>query len=190
MKSAITYQDRAQVMRSDAQREGIEQLKSQFAKFRKVVTDSRQSVVDAVNLARTMGDTIWEITGHEKLLPAEFNQLALALPDAGLAFAKECLSVRHLLDAPVTSYEAARPILDKLMVQLELLPKPGRGAEQSHLKEPVEDFLASVIRIKNESARLIKTKPIAEWPSFYRQSFVREVRPLHDLYVQALEISK
>ena len=181
-----TYEDRAQVLKKEARVASVKILTSQYKSFREMVDVGQQSVIDAVNLARTMGDTIWEITGHENLIPAEFNQLALALPDAGLNFAKECLAIRRKFDNPVTDYAEARAVWDRLIVQLELLPKPKRGEENLHPKEPVETFLAAVINIKNESARLIKTQPIESWPSFYRQSFIREAKPIHDLYDVAI----
>jgi len=183
-----TYTDRAHAMKQEAAQAALKELTKKFALFKEAVANGRESTVEAVNLARDMGDTIWEITGHEKLLPAEFNQLALALPDAGLAFAKECLSVRRQLDKPVTDYNAARPLWDKLLIQLDLIPKPARGEQKLHSKEHVEMFLASVIRINNESARLIKTDPIEQWPSFYRQKFINDAKPIHDLYEQAIAL--
>ena len=190
MTQTLEYTDRAQVMKNEAREAAIQLLKDQFAEFRKTVKLGQISVVQAVNMARTMGDTIWEITGHEKLLPAEFNQLALALPDAGLAFAKECLSIRRQLDEPLKDYERALPLWNKLLTQLELIPAGARDGEKQHQREPIEDFLNGVIRMKNESVKLFKTTPIDQWPSFYRQTFIREAQPIHDLYEQALTLAK
>lgn len=182
------YTEKASAMQHEARNAAIQLLRDQFTEFKKTVKLGQISVVQSVNMARAMGDTIWEITGHQKLLPAEFNQLALALPDAGLAFAKECLSIRRQLDEPVKDYDEAKPIWEKLLTQLELISTDERK-QVAHHKEPIEDFLQKVIRIKTESIRLFQTEPIEKWPSFYRQTFIREAQPIHDLYEQALKLA-
>lgn len=35
-----------------------------------------------------------------------------------------------------------------------------------------------------------KKTPIDQWPSFHRQTFIREAQPIHDLYEQALKAAK
>lgn len=186
----MNKEDRSDIVISENRRESIAVLKGQLRDLKDMAAAGKKNVVDAVNQARAVGDTVWSIIGHEKLLPREFDQFALDLPGVGIGFLKECLVVRRMLDEEISDYKKARPIYERLMVQLELIPTPSREGETRREHEPIEDFLASVIRIKNESARVLKEKPIDKWPTFYRETFLREVRPLHDLYVSALEYAK
>jgi hypothetical protein len=117
-------------------------------------------------------------TGHEKLLPAEFVSLAPALPDASLEFAKACLMLHHKFTAPVTDYAQAAPEWERLLVQLELLPRGQRTpTEHPPLNEPLKDWLARVIRVKTEALKLERELPPEKWDDFFPGCLPARVRP-------------
>ena len=192
MSNETTYPEIVKSMSSEAKQAALVALTDKFKFFKTVIEDGKKSAVDAVNMAREMGDTIIEFTGHQKLSISEFNQLALALPDSGfgMGFAKECVSIRHLYQEPVTDYAQAKPVFDKLVVQLELLPKGERGDQKRHEKHEIEELLAKVIRCKAELTAATKNNPIAKWSDFYRKTFLTEAKFIHDIYEEALEVVK
>ena len=180
MTTELTYDEKAALMTKDAKRLFKSQLVERFSELKTCAATAQASTIDGVNAAREIGELIQGYTGHEKLLTNEFNQLALCLPDVGIDFAKECLSIRHALAEPVTDYADAKPIWDKLLVQLELLPKSKRELAQSTPPafEPIEDFLCEVASLASKYAKLEKTTPVESWKPYYRTTFLNEFKRL------------
>lgn len=185
MNKTITtdYDERAAKMRAAEQEALARELRRQFDEFVALAGVSKSAAVRGVNVAREMGAQIEMFTGHEKLLPAEFVSLAPALPDASLEFAKACLMLHHKFTAPVTDYAQAAPEWERLLVQLELLPRGQRTpTEHPPLNEPLKDWLARVIRVKTEALKLERELPPEKWDDFFRDAFLREFAPLVGLY--------
>jgi hypothetical protein len=149
-----TYVERADAARS-AERETLKAgLKRDFEQFTKALKKNKDSTIEAVNLARHMGQQIELFFGHEKLAPGEFQWLAPSLASvtldptglppaavqgngsvvrrdgdqvhASLEFAKGCLALHRKFPDVVTNYAVAAPELERLMVQLQLLDAPSR----------------------------------------------------------------
>lgn len=190
MSNETTYPEIVKTMSAEAKKAALIELTEKFKSFTSIVEDSKTSAIDAVNLAREMGDTIIEYTGHQKLSISEFNQLALALPNASLDLAKECVSIRHTYNEPITEYAKAKPVFDKLVVQLELIPKSERGEQKRHDKEDMHMLLSRVMKCKAELTAATKNNPIGKWPDFYRKTFLAEAKFIHDIYEEALEVVK
>lgn len=171
-----SYDERARKMTDEARREFTSKLKEQFNALKECIASGQSSAISSANLARIIGQTIQGITGHENLLTAEFQQLSLVIPDASLNFAKECLSISHAHNNEISSYAVAKPIFDKLVVQLELLPKSKR--EEAKTKPtpvtPIEQFLHDVGALASRYAKIEKDVPIEAWPDFYKQTFLNE----------------
>jgi len=176
------YIDRAAAMTADAREANKEILKDEFMGFRSDVELVKTKTIAAVNRAIKMGDTIQEFTGHKKLLPAEYGQFALAINDAPLDFAKECVSLCEKNQTPITTYEQAAPIFEHLLVQYELLPKPGHGEQTKHPHEPVLDYISAVINVDAESVELLEENPMDKWEPFQRASFYNNSKRILDLH--------
>ena len=111
------------------------------------------------------------------------------MAEAGNAEARYQLGILYLPRANDVGLppDAARAC--RLLVQAALLEVPGRsGPQQRHLHEPVKDFLSTVIKAKSSWVALEKEMPIEQWEEFYRESFLREILPLHDLYERAVKM--
>lgn len=178
MKNEIeeSYGDRSKAMTDEARLAFRQELSDGFTEFKSHVAIGQKAVVLAVNRARSMGATIQSYTGHEKLLPAEFNQLSLSIPDASFNFARECLSIHHANPKPVSDYAEAKPMWDRLMVQMEMLKQSKREKAQAAPPpvEPIEQFLHNVGALASEYAKMEVTTPIESWKPFYRQTFLNE----------------
>jgi len=107
---------------------------------------------------------------------------APGLASPSVAFAQACLSLRQLHASAPSSYVLARPIFEALLVQLELFPKPERGEQQAHGREPLADFLTEASRLATHTARLLEEIPVASWPEHYRVSFLRQTKPVVEIY--------
>jgi len=184
MTTETTYIERADAMSAEAKGALTKELERKFALFKKHAAAGQSAVLSGVNVAREIGEAIRGITGHEKLLASEFNQLALALPDTGINFAKECLSIYNGTPKPVTDYAAAKPIWDRLLTQLELLPKSRRetAAEQTPKLEPVEEFLCSVSSLASQFIKLERVAPVEKWKPYYRSTFCFEFARLSAIH--------
>ena len=185
-----TYTDRAEAMNLEA-REAIKKiLTAENTGFRADVEIVKARTISAVNRAIKMGDAIQEYTGHTKLLPVEYNQLALAINEAPIDFAKECVSIRQANDDPVTTYEQAAPIFEHLLIQYELLPKPAHGEQQKHQHDPVVDYIGSVITADAESVEVLEENPMEKWERHLILSFANNSKRLHDLHELAMKLLK
>ena len=184
------YIDRSTAMNMAARIAAKEVLEKEFQGFRDDVDLVKTRTIAAVNRAFRMGDTIQEITGHKKLLPAEYGQFALAIGDAPIAFSKECVSVRQNNEEPIKTYEQAAPIFEKLMEQFELLPKGSHGEQTKHPHEPVMDYLKTVVTADAESVELLEEHPMEKWPRFNIVTFFNNSKRIHDLHEQAGNLLK
>lgn len=198
------YSDRADAMRADQREELKAVLKEKFGTFLARVSAERDATLEACNLAREMGAQIELFTGHQKLLPAEFDYLQAAMTgslpaelggetkDAPIDFAKACLAVHQKFPEPVTNYAIAAPVLEHLLIQLQLLPKPVRaGAEgQPSSTGPLLEYLDVVIKAAQKSAALDKIIPVEKWEPFNRKSFITQGKPFDDLYQRALKLEQ
>lgn len=171
-----TYSERAQIMSAEARQEFVQQLTEKFSAFKEAVSSGKLAIIEAANIARDMGDDIKSVTGHEKLLTNEFHQMSLVLPEATISFAKECLAVRRAFEQPFDTYATAKPVFEKLVAQLELLPKSKREAAKiaGGAINPVEHFLHEVGVLASRYAKLEKESPVESWPDFYKQTFLNE----------------
>ena len=187
-----TYPEIAKTMTVEAKQAALVALTDKFKYFRAIIEDGKKSAIDAVNMAREMGDTIIEFTGHQKLSIAEFNQLSLQLSGEGFAigFAKECVSLSRQYKEPIAEYTQAKAVFDKLVVQMELLPKQERGEHRRHNGHAMEDLLAKVSKCRAELASATKAMPISKWDAFHRNYFLTEAKEIHDLYEEALKVAK
>ncbi len=177
-----TYLDRAQAMNEDARDELKKILATENAVFISDVETVKARTISAVNRALKMGDAIKEFTGHKKLALAEYNQFALAINDAPINFAKECLSIREANESVITTYEQAYPIFEHLLIQYELLPKPAHGEQKKHPHEPVLDYIGTVIKADAESVDLLEDHPMEKWERFQISSFANNSKRIHDLH--------
>lgn len=145
--------------------------------------------LEGVNLARDIGRQLELFTGHQKLLPAEYNALAPSLTDAPLEFAKKCLALHQKYPVPVENFEVAVTEWRDLMVQLELLPKPARlEAQTAHVSEPIKDFFGTVGRVRGELLELEKKLPLEKWERFNLQSLIGYTQDFHDLHERAQKL--
>ena len=187
-----SYPEIAKTMTVEAKQAALVALTDKFKYFRAIIEDGKKSAIDAVNMAREMGDTIIEFTGHQKLSIAEFNQLSLQLSGEGFAigFAKECVSLSRQYKEPIAEYTQAKAVFDKLVVQMELLPKQERGEHRRHNGHAMEDLLAKVSKCRAELTAATKETPISKWDAFHRNYFLAEAKIIHDLYEDALKVAK
>ena len=190
MADTTEYIDRATAMNLEARDELKKTLTKENAFFVSDVEMVKARTNSAVNRAIKMGDAMQEYTGHTKLLPAEYGQFALAINDAPIAFAKECVSVRQGNDAPVTTYAQAAPIFERLLVQYELLPKEGHGEQTKHPHEPIMEYLKSVSAADAESVELLEEHPMKDWERFNIVGFFNNSKRIHDLHELAGRILK
>jgi len=186
-----TYEERARQM-TEQQREELKLVLTEKAReLQQLVATNQFSAVRGVNVAREIGAQIELFTGHEKLLPADFNPIAPSLAlvegrDATLDFAKTCLALHRKFRAPVTDYRIAKDEWETLMVQMELLPKPERGtAGHPGLNEPVKEYIGSIIKVDKEALKVLKDHPFEQWPKFYVELFYKESQNIHELHVKA-----
>lgn len=182
------YIDRANAMNVAAREELKRKLTTGKIGFDDDVAIIKERTVAAVNRAIIIGDNIQEFTGHKKLLQSEYGQLALAVSDAPINFAKFCVSLREANDGPVTSYEVAAPIFERLLVQYELLPKPAHGEQTKHPHEPIVDFISSVIDADTESVELLEENPMEKWQQFQIVTFANNSKRIHDLHELAIKL--
>lgn len=190
MADTTEYIDRATAMNLEARDELKKTLTKENAFFVSDVEMVKARTISAVNRAIKMGDAMQEYTGHTKLLPAEYGQFALAINDAPIAFAKECVSIRQGNDEPVTTYAQAAPIFERLLVQYELLPKEGHGEQTKHPHEPIMDFIKSVSTADAESVELLEEHPMETWERFNVVGFFNNSKRTHDLHELAGRILK
>jgi hypothetical protein len=190
MADTTEYIDRATAMNLEARDELKKTLTKENAFFVSDVEMVKARTISAVNRAIKMGDAMQEYTGHTKLLPAEYGQFALAINDAPIAFAKECVSIRQGNDEPVTTYAQAAPIFERLLVQYELLPKEGHGEQTKHPHEPIMDFIKSVSIADAESVELLEEHPMETWERFNVVGFFNNSKRTHDLHELAGRILK
>jgi len=190
MADTTEYIDRAAAMNMEAREELKKTLTKEKIGFDADVEMIKARTISAVNRAFKMGDSIQEFTGHTKLLPAAYGQFALAINDAPIAFAKECVSVRQGNDEPVTTYAQAAPIFERLLVQYELLPKTGHGNQTKHPHEPIMDYLKTVITADAESVELLEEFPMEKWARFNVVGFFNNSKRIHDLHELAGRILK
>lgn len=182
------YIDRSTAMNMAARLAAKEVLEKEFQGFRDDVELVKTRTIAAVNRAFRMGDTIQEFTGHKKLLPVEYGQFSLAIGDAPIAFAKECVSVRQNNEEPIKTYEQAAPIFERLMEQFELLPKGSHGEQTKHPHEPVMDYLKTVVTADAESVELLEEFPMEKWERFNIVAFYNNSKRIHDLHEMAGKI--
>lgn len=189
--SEPTYDERARQMTAQ-QREELKAVLTQKAhELQQLVATNQFTAVRGVNVAREIGAQIELFTGHEKLLPADFNPIAPSLAlaegkDATLDFAKTCLALHRKFKEPVTDFKVAKDEWDTLMVQMDLLPKPERGpATGPGLDEPVKEYIGSVIKVDKEALKVLKDHPFEQWPRFYVEQFYKESQNIHELHVKA-----
>ena len=159
-----TYFERSRAMITQTQVSLIASMREQFVTMCAKVEMDTATRLEVVNLAREIGRSIELFTGHQKLLPLEFNRLmvapgahALAGPESGspsIAFARQCLSAHHQYPEPITKLAVANDIFKRLLVQLDLLPKPERGEQESHPAEPLAEFWTEASRLANHMQRL------------------------------------
>ena len=190
MPDTTEYIDRATAMNLEARDELKKTLTKENSFFVSDVEMVKARTISAVNRAIKMGDAMQEYTGHTKLLPAEYGQFALAINDAPIAFAKECVSVRQGNDEPVTTYAQAAPIFERLLVQYELLPKEGHGEQTKHPHEPIMEYLKSVSAADAESVELLEEHPMKDWERFNIVGFFNNSKRIHDLHELAGRILK
>jgi hypothetical protein len=190
MADTTEYIDRATAMNMDAKAELKKRLTQKNVIFISKVEMVKAGTIAAVNLAIGMGDDIQEYTGHTKLLPAEYGQFSLAINDAPIAFAKDCVSLRQGNDEPVTTYAQAAPIFERLLVQYELLPKEGHGEQTKHPHEPIMDYINSVSAADAESVELLEEHPMEKWERFNVVAFHNNSKRTHDLHELAGRILK
>ncbi len=189
--SEPTYDERARQMTAQ-QREELKAVLTQKAhELQQLVATNQFTAVRGVNVAREIGAQIELFTGHEKLLPADFNPIAPSMAlaegkDATLDFAKTCLALHRKFKEPVTDFKVAKDEWDTLMVQMDLLPKPERGpATGPGLDEPVKEYIGSVIKVDKEALKVLKDHPFEQWPRFYVEQFYKESQNIHELHVKA-----
>lgn len=190
MNTAIeqTYIERAAQMNAAERAELKRVLSQKFAVILVAAETYQTSAVTGINAARELGAQIELFTGQEKLIPAQFSALAVAIPDATMDFAKACLALHRKFPEPVDCYERAAPEWERLLVQLELLPTPERGQAQSKpLHEPLKDFIAVVIKNAQAGLALVKEIPLEEWDQFFLEAFIRESQPFMDLREKAVK---
>ena len=53
------------------------------------------------------------------------------------------------------------------------------------LKEPLKDWLARVTRVKTEALKLERELPPEQWDDFFRDAFLREFKPLNEIFERA-----
>jgi hypothetical protein len=71
-----------------------------------------------------------------------------------------------------------------------LLPKGQRlAAKSTHLSEPVKDYVATVIKVAQESIALEKKIPMEQWDGFLLRDFVTQMKPLHDQFIKAEKLA-
>jgi hypothetical protein len=184
------YIDRSTAMNMAARIAAKEVLEKEFQGFRSEVFLVKTRTIAAVNRAYRMGDTIQEFTGHKKLALAEYGQFALAIGDAPIAFAKECISIRQNNDEPIKTYEQAAPIFKKLMEQFELLPKGSHGEQTKHPHEPVMEYLKTLVTADAESVELLEEFPMEKWARFNVVTFFNNSKRIHDLHELAGSLIK
>lgn len=184
------YETRAALMTAQARAAILDELRDKFAELKQLAETDKFTSVRGVNVAREIGAQIELFTGHLKLLPSEFESLSPSLSDAPLEFAKKCLALHQKFPEPVENHAIAKAEWELIMVQLELLPTPerkqGGGAPPD---EPVKEFLSVVIKVNQEYTKLAKEHDISTWPTFYRESFLKQGKAYFDLYQKALELS-
>lgn len=186
------YIERGDAMTAQKRAAILQILTNQYAELKQLAATDKFTTVRGANLAREMGEQIELFTGHEKLLPAQFQPLAVALPkSAGIELAKECLAIFHRHRQPITEYAEAAVVWERMRVQLELLPKGSRGeaAGEPPLSEPVKEAISDVIRVAQVFLKLNAKNPVETWPPFLRKQLLTQGRPFHEVYerAQALE---
>lgn len=181
----LTYPERRRQMTAE-QRAAIKTvLTEQRDVVRACAAQYCGAAVAGVNAVREIGRQIELFTGHEKLLPMEFQ--AIALPDATLEFARLCLSVHHKHPEAVNDYATAAAVWQEVLKQLELLPKGERGESSSPpLTEPAKLWLAAVVKGAQETSAFMKTVSMENLDRFWLEAFVRESQPLADCRTAAL----
>ena len=200
--AAVPYTERAEAMRGQ-EREALKVvLTEKFGRFLERVSDEHVATLEAFNLCREMGAQIELFTGHEKLLPDEFNFIQPALSanlptvaggevkDAPIDFARGCLAAHQKFPEPVTNYAVAEQELERLLVQLQLIPKPAREKAEGEppATAPVLNFLADTIKMAQSAVDIGKQLPIEKWEQFNRKSLITQGRPFYELYRRALEL--
>ena len=132
----LTYPERGAALTAQQRTELDNMFVHKCRELKILMETSRFSAVSGVNVAREIGLQIELFTGTQKLSPAAYEKTALAqLPDVTLEFAKECLAAHHRFPEPVTTYQQAAPVWDRLLIQAALLEVAGRsGPQQRHLQ--------------------------------------------------------
>ena len=182
------YAERAAMMTAEERTAIIAVVSDKFKQLRDLAEQQKIIPVDGVNAAREIGRQIELFTQHDKLQQIQFNSLAVALPDASITFAKECLSLFRKFPEPVKDFAEAEESWKRIMVQLDLLPKSAREKQRAHPEEPIMDFLGVVIRATAEAVDLEKKLPLEEWPDFQRDSFEKQSQPIRDMHEKAKAI--
>lgn len=189
--SEPTYEERAQQMTAQQRDELKAVLAAKARELQQLIATEKFTATRGVNVAREIGAQIELFTGHEKLLPADFNPIAPSLAlaegrDATLEFAKTCLALHRKFPTPVTDFQIAKLEWDTLMIQMELLPKSVRGvAATPGLTEPVKEYIGSVIKVDKAAVAVLKDYPFEQWPRFYVEQFYKESINIHELHVKA-----
>lgn len=186
----LEYIDRATAMNMDAREELKKFLTKENPLFVCDVEMVKARTISAVNRAIKMGDAMQEYTGKKKISLAEYNQFSLAINDAPIAFAKECVSLRQANASAVTSYAIAAPIFIRLIVQYEFLPKTGHDEQTKHPHEPILDWISSVITADAESVELFEEYPMAVWEKYQIVSFANNSKRIHDSHDEAIRLLK
>lgn len=168
----------------------MERLKARTENFKDHRTAAETEAVEGVNTAREIGAQLTLFTGHEKLLPADFQSLVPAFgADVKLDFAKSCLALHKKFPAPVETFSVARDEWHHLMVQLDLLPKPVRGpASPLVISEPVLEQITAVGKRAQDAAAFERKTPMEQWSPFLVQSFLKESEPIVALRKKAEEL--
>ena len=59
-------------------------------------------------------------------------------------------------------------------------------AARQPLNESVKDLLGDVIKVSQTALNLDKLEPVEQWPEFLRESFIKECKPMHEIYERAV----
>lgn len=77
---------------------------------------------------------------------------------------------------------------EKIKKESRRKPKPGHGKQRAHRHDDIDYFLGMVIRAATDLRVFTKKNPLEKAKPFFLRTFVREARPIHDLYEQAVKL--
>lgn len=185
------YETRAAAMTAEQRAAVMELIREKFAELKRLAATDKFTSVRGVNCAREIGMQIELFTGHQKLLASEFEELTPSMVDAPLDLAKKCLALHQKHPEPIDNYAIAKAEWEIILVQLELLPEPERGkGNPPPPDEPIKECLSTVIKMNQEMVKLSKEHDITTWPSFFRQTFLKQGKPYFEMYKKAIELEE